>query len=130
LGRFRVVAGANHADVRGGAGANMVARRSLFQHIGEYDELIGPGSRFAACEEYDIYYRALAAGARVAMDPELVTTHWGVRSYDDGSGQLLKRQYAYGEGAVLAKHLRLRDVHIVGPACRIVIGDVGFAVRN
>lgn len=130
LGRFRVIEGAHHADQRGGAGANMIARRSLFRRIGGYDELIGPGSRFAACEEYDIYYRALAAGLRVAMDPDLVTTHWGIRSYGDGSGQLLKRRYAYGEGAVIAKHLRLGDRHIMGPAWRIVLGDVGFAARS
>jgi hypothetical protein len=31
----------------------MLARRTLFDKIGSYDELIGPGTRFAACEEFD-----------------------------------------------------------------------------
>ena len=46
---------------------------------------IGPGSRFRACEEFDLYYRTLAAGCRVARDPRACRRAWGagVRSTND-----------------------------------------------
>ncbi|MCU1504489.1 MAG: glycosyl transferase family 2 [Ilumatobacteraceae bacterium] len=128
--RFRIVAGRRSAVVRGGAGADMFARRSLFDTIGRYDELIGPGSRFRACEEFDIYYRALAAGAEVAYDPDITVVHDGARPYADGSGQMLKRWYAFGEGAVIAKHLRLHDTGIVRPAAQIIGSDLRSVVKN
>jgi hypothetical protein len=121
---FRLVQGAENAHIRGGAGANMVARRSLFDLIGRYDEEIGPGSRFEACEEYDVYYRALAGGAAVAFAPSLRVTHCNARSYADGTGQRLKRKYAYGEGTVLGKHLRLRDVRMLPVAAHIFKDDL------
>lgn len=128
--RFRVVRGAGWAHIRGGAGADLAARRSLFEDIGGFDEQIGPGSRFTACEEYDLYYRALAAGAAVALDPDLDVTHWGYRPYADGSCRRLQRGYAYGEGAVIAKHLRLGDAHMLGVAAHITGEDLALLGRS
>jgi hypothetical protein len=102
----------------------MAARRSMFDAIGGYDERIGPGSQFHACEEYDIYYRVLAAGRAVAFAPEFTATHWGERSYADGSGQMLKRWYAYGEGAVIGKHLRMGDRRMAGVWAHITAEDL------
>ena len=116
--KFRIVRDARLGHIRGGGGGNMAARRSVFDAIGGYDERIGPGSQFHACEEYDIYYRVLATGWAVAFAPEFTTTHWGERSYADGSGQLIKRWYAYGEGAVIGKHLRMGDRRMAGVAAR------------
>lgn len=124
LDEFRIIRDARQSHVRGGSGANMAARRQVFDVIGGYDERIGPGAEFHACEEYDIYYRTLASGHAVAFAPELTTTHWGERSYADGSGQMLKRWYAYGEGAVIGKHLRLRDRRMAGVAARITAQDL------
>jgi glycosyltransferase involved in cell wall biosynthesis len=124
LHEFKVVSDPRKSHVRGGSGGNMAARRSVFEAIGGYDERIGPGSEFRACEEYDVYYRVLASGQAVAFSPELVTTHWGARSYADGSGQLLKRWYAYGEGAVIGKHLRMGDRRMAGVAARITAEDL------
>jgi glycosyltransferase involved in cell wall biosynthesis len=72
---FRIVSGRSHAHVKGGAGANLIARRPLFDTIGAWDEQIGPGSQFKPCEEWDIYYRALASGAVVALVPDLEMVH-------------------------------------------------------
>lgn len=133
LDEFRIVRAARSAYVRGGAGANMAARRAVFDAIGGYDELIGPGSRFQACEEYDVYYRVLTSGQTVAFTPELTTTHWGLRLYDDGSGGTLKRRYAYGEGAVIGKHLRLGDARMAAVAVRIILQDlrgIGVSLWN
>jgi glycosyltransferase involved in cell wall biosynthesis len=130
LQEFRVVRNTRAAHVRGGAGANMAARRHVFDAIGPYDERIGPGSEFHACEEYDVYYRTLAAGRAVAFTPEVTTTHWGVRSYADGTGQLLKRRYAYGEGAVIGKHLRMGDPRMALVGARITAEDLRFVLSN
>lgn len=124
LHEFKIIRDPRSGHVRGGSGGNMAARRTVFDAIGRYDERIGPGSEFHACEEYDIYYRVLASGHAVAFSPELTTTHWGVRSYADGSGQMLKRWYAYGEGAVIGKHLRMGDRRMAGVAARITAQDL------
>jgi glycosyltransferase involved in cell wall biosynthesis len=129
MGRFEVVQGTHALSKRGGAGADMLARRSLFDSIGGFDEEIGPGSRFAACEEFDVYYRVLAGGYAVARDPELEVTHWGIRDYGDGSAQTLELGYQYGEGVVLGKHLRLGDVHMIRPAASIIVRTVERYVR-
>ena len=85
---------------------------------------------FLSCEEFDIYYRTLATGQAVAFAPELTTTHWGVRSYADGSGQMLKRWYAYGEGAVIGKHLRMGDYRMAVVAARITVEDLRVVARS
>lgn len=128
--RFEVIVGPERAWVRGGAGANMAARRSMFDRVDGFDELIGPGSRFRSCEEFDIYYRALAVGYAVARVPHIAVLHWGARSYGDGSGQRLLRSYAYGEGAVIGKHLRLGDLRMVRPGVRIMRSDAAFVLGN
>jgi glycosyltransferase involved in cell wall biosynthesis len=124
LDGFEIQRGMRCAHVRGGAGANLVTRRSLFDGIGDWDEFLGPGTRFNACEEWDLFCRALASGAAVARAPELVITHWGSRAYADGTGQRLLRGYAYGEGAVIGKHVRLADVGMMRPTAMIMFDDV------
>ncbi|MCK9518175.1 MAG: glycosyltransferase [Dehalococcoidia bacterium] len=127
---FRTVRGASHAHIRGGAGANLFARREVFDAVGLFDERIGPGERFRSCEEFDLYYRALRAGFCVAQDPANAVIHWGARPYADGTGQQLLRGYYYGEGAVLAKHLRCGDVMVLGPIVRIAGEQTRATVAN
>ena len=126
---FEVVHGTRAASLRGGAGANMAARRALFDRIGGFDERIGPGSRFLACEEYDLYYRALAAGASVARDPSLVVIHHGARPYAGGIGDELLRSYCYAEGVVFGKHLRRHDRRMLRPAATVLSHDLVELVR-
>ena len=118
--RLQILKGFEAVRVRLGAGADLVARRSMFADIGGFDEQIGPGARFPACEEYDLYCRALEAGYSVALTPDLDVTHWGVRPYADGSAHKLLRSYEYGHGAVLAKHLRLGNWRVVEPISKIL----------
>jgi glycosyltransferase involved in cell wall biosynthesis len=124
------ISGASRARIRGGAGANMFARRELFAKIGPFDTIIGPGALFPSCEEYDIYYRALRAGRKVLRDPDNGVLHWGARPYADGSGQRLKRNYRYGEGAVLAKHVRAGDLAAVRVSTAILGEYVSEAAYN
>jgi GT2 family glycosyltransferase len=126
--RLEIVSGAARARYRGGAGANMFARRELFQRIGGFDEAIGPGAPFRSCEEYDIYYRALRAGAQVLRDPENAVLHWGRRAHSDGSSRLLLQGYFFGEGAVLAKHVRSRDLVALRISLIIALWELGHLV--
>ena len=109
LERFRIRSGLSAVLSRGGPGANCFARRSACLTVGPWDELMGPGTKFESCEEFDFYYRAAAAGVVVARVPALEVVHWGRRSWADGSADALLDGYAYGEGAVVGKHLHLGD---------------------
>ena len=126
--RLEVVSGAVRARYRGGAGANMFAHRELFERIGGFDEAIGPGVLFRSCEEYDIYYRALRAGAKVLRDPENAVLHWGKRAHSDGSCQRLIQGYFFGEGAVLAKHVRSRDLVALRISLDIMVRELSFLI--
>ena len=44
--------------------------------------------------------------------------------WSDGSGRALKRSYAYGRGAVIGKHLRLGDRHMVPITARELVEDL------
>jgi glycosyltransferase involved in cell wall biosynthesis len=88
-----------------GIGANMSARRSLFERLGTFDPLLGPGSPFRAGEECDLAIRALAAGYKVVNAAEIALLHLGVREGDEASK--LMRGYGRAMGATLTKHVRL-----------------------
>jgi glycosyltransferase involved in cell wall biosynthesis len=93
------------AHVAWGLGANMSARRSLFERLGTFDPLLGPGSPFRAGEESDLAIRALAAGYKVVNAAEIAVLHLGVREGDEASK--LMRGYGRAMGATLTKHVRL-----------------------
>jgi GT2 family glycosyltransferase len=93
-------------DVSWGIGANMSVRRSLFERIGGFDVLLGPGAPFNAGEEFDLMIRALASGSKVVNAAEVQVEHLGVREGDEASK--LMRGYGVSVGATLAKHVRLR----------------------
>ena len=83
----------------------MSARRSLFERLGTFDPLLGPGSPFRAGEESDLAIRALAAGYKVVNAAEIAVLHLGVREGDEASK--LMRGYGRAMGATLTKHVRL-----------------------
>jgi glycosyltransferase involved in cell wall biosynthesis len=88
-----------------GIGANMSVRRTVFEQLGLFDGLLGPGSAFKAGEEVDFAIRVLAAGWKIVNAREVSLDHLGVRT-GDAAGQLL-RGYLFATGAVFAKHVRL-----------------------
>ncbi len=93
------------AHVPWGIGANMSARRSLFERLGTFDPLLGPGSPFRAGEESDLAIRAIAGGYKIINASEITLLHLGVREGDEASK--LMRGYGRAMGATLAKHVRL-----------------------
>lgn len=127
---FRILRGVVDLPMRQVAGANLVMRRSTLDAIGHFDEVMGPGAPFPACEDVDVFFRTLLAGFAVARDPELKVMHWGARSYADGSADALMRGYEYCEGALLAKHLRLDARRMLRPSVEILWWDFVHAVRT
>jgi GT2 family glycosyltransferase len=93
------------ADVPWGLGANMIVRRSLFERVGTFDPLLGPGTAFRAGEEFDLEIRALAAGNKVVHAAEIAVFHLGIREGEEASK--LVRGYGRATGATIAKHVRL-----------------------
>lgn len=110
----------------GALGGNMMVRRSVFESVGLFDELLGPGTRFHSGEDQDFSNRALRAGYSLLYDPALAVTHWGGRRYDDGSAALLLRGYSVGIGALAAKSLRGGDIAATYPLLR----EVGAEARS
>jgi glycosyltransferase involved in cell wall biosynthesis len=90
------------------AGANFAARRGLFERIGGYDELFGPGGRFNA-DDTNLFRRVQRDGARYVVDPhiEVVHTH-GFRALDDA--RALVESYDYGNGACFGRLTRQGDL--------------------
>lgn len=126
----QVLKGLSAIHIRGGAGANMFVRREVMHAIRGFDQLLGPGMIFRACEEYDVFYRTLRAGFAVARDPETRVVHWGARPIADGSGPQLLRDYFFGEGVVLAKHSHAGDEEASRLARQIFLQEVDWACRG
>lgn len=82
----------------------MAFRRSVWEQVGGFDEMLGAGSRFKAAEDMDFAVRALQNGFPVYATPEVEVVHHGLRTWQDG--QSLIHGYLYGIGAMSAKHLK------------------------
>lgn len=87
-----------------GLGACMAVRRSVWQSLGGFDEMLGAGARFQAGEDGDLALRALLAGHRIHETPAVWLTHYGLRSWEQLPA--LIDGYWRGTGAMLAKPLK------------------------
>lgn len=91
----------------GGIGANMAMRRHTLEDVGGFDEFLGPGSFFPACEDGDLAYRVLLAGYALLHIPEARVLHHGLRDWQSGS--VLTRRTFHAVAAAYTKHVRRRD---------------------
>jgi len=87
-----------------GMGACMGLKRSAWERLGGFDEMLGAGAPFQAAEELDFSVRALQAGFWVRTTPEAAVSHHGFRSWKEGD-RLIKC-YLFGIGAMTVKHLK------------------------
>lgn len=90
-----------------GMGANYAARRSLFDRIGPFDEVLGGGGALKSSQDFDIAYRAYKAGSVTLLRPEVSIRHDGRREREDWPALLLA--YGTGDGGFYTKHARCRD---------------------
>jgi GT2 family glycosyltransferase len=103
--------------------ASMYVRRDFSEDSGGFDLMLGPGSRFRQCQDFDLVYRLLAAGRKLIETPAVQVDHHGGRSWRDGSAKRLYRNYHFGEGAVHSKMIRCR------PGLGIRVTSMGFLRR-
>ena len=89
-----------------GMGANLFVRSGVFESIGLFDELMGPGGRFRSGDDWDLALRALAAGFTVVQEPAVRVFHHGARPLADGSARRRVRDNWHGLGAGLTAHAR------------------------
>ena len=77
-----------------GHGANMAVRRPPFEAVGGFDESFGPGARYRAAEDHDLFDRLLAAGFAGRYEPAVAAEHeqWRQR------WALVGLEWAYGVG--------------------------------
>jgi GT2 family glycosyltransferase len=100
------------------AAGHMAMYRSTYAAIGPFDETLGSGARFPASDDNDYGYRLTEAGFQIRYVPEAVIYHRAWRSSRDY--WRLRWNYGRGKGGFYAKHLDLRDRHML----KRMVGDV------
>ena len=103
---------------------NMGADRSVFNHIGFFDELLGPGTIFPAAEDNDLGYRLLELGHCIWYVPEAIVYHRAWRSERESLS--LEWRYGVGRGAYYAKHMNWRDPYMFSR----MVSDMKGSVMN
>ena len=87
-----------------GLSANMGIRKSLWEQLNGFDTTLGAGARFNSCEETDLNLRALLNGFYISYNPKIIVKHNGYREFSEA--QKLIEGYSYGNGALIAKHIK------------------------
>lgn len=92
------------------AGANISFRRSfLFEQLGGYDELCGPGSRLRASDDGDIALRVVRSKAKWKPCPHIEVIHkHGFKPGKAGSDTILR--YQFGNGGNYGRQTRRGDL--------------------
>lgn len=93
-------------DGDGMAGANMALRASAIRKVGKFDENLGAGTKFPCAEDTDYLSRVVDANIRVTFCPTSIVHHKHGWRYGLKSVFRIKRAYALGYGAFLAKRKR------------------------
>jgi GT2 family glycosyltransferase len=96
-----------------GIGACMAVRRTVWEALGGFDDLLGAGAPYQAGEDTDFAVRTLFRGHAVCECREVSVTHHGFRSWAEAPE--LIAAYMFGLGAVNAKMMRLGKAHAVRP---------------
>jgi GT2 family glycosyltransferase len=112
------------ADKDWGITANLAARRAVFERLGKFDPLLGPGAPLLCGEEPDLLLRVLRAGLKVVNAREVEVAHLGIRSFG-AEATKLSHMYGVGTAAALFKHVRLGSAS----AARIYLVHLGIMGR-
>ena len=92
-----------------GMGANFAARRSLFDRVGVFDEVLGGGGPLQSSQDFDFVYRVFKSGESTLLEPDVIVYHHGFRSHAEWPATV--RSYGIGVGGFCLKHVRLGDAY-------------------
>jgi glycosyltransferase involved in cell wall biosynthesis len=99
-------------------------RRSLWDNVGEFDILLGPGGKFSNADDIDFLYRTCRRGWKILYAPSVLVYHnHGRRTHEAGAALL--RSYNIGRGAFYAKHLLSGDMF----AARLMYWTISSRMR-
>lgn len=90
-------------DVEGGS-ACMGLRRSVWQELGGFDEMLGLGAPLRSGGESDLTIRCLLAGHFVFETPKASVIHHEFHTWEEGRSVV--ERYWYGTGAMFVKQLK------------------------
>lgn len=90
---------------------SMAMFRTAIDTVGDFDERLGGGARFAGAEDNDLAFRLLEAGYSILYVPEAVLYHRAWRSNSDYIP--LCWSYGRGQGAFYGKYISLRDRYML-----------------
>jgi GT2 family glycosyltransferase len=85
-----------------GLGANMSIKKEMTDKFGLFDEHIGAGASIPAGEDWDLVYRALAAGYTVYDTNSVKVWHNGWRDFQETIRTM--RNYRKGDAAFFMKY--------------------------
>ncbi|MGH2626048.1 MAG: glycosyltransferase family 2 protein, partial [Anaerolineales bacterium] len=91
-----------------GMGANFAARRSLFESLGGFDEVLGGGGPLRSSQDFDLQFRAYRHGVVCLLEPSVTVVHYGLREHHRWPGTLTA--YGVGDGGFYMKHVRCGDL--------------------
>jgi len=95
-------------------GAGMAIRRSILADVQGFDEMLGPGCAFSACEDNDIAWRSLLRGWWICENPDATVVHDGFRTLEQLQAHGMRD--FYGIGGTFAKYLRTGHLRIAAMA--------------
>jgi GT2 family glycosyltransferase len=112
-----------------GMGANFAARRTLFQRIGGFDEVLGGGGPLQSSQDFDLVFRAFRGGASTLLEPTVVAYHYGFRSLS-GEWPATVRSYGIGVGGFFVKHVRAGDAYAAWLLLRTLVGTAARTAKR
>lgn len=102
-----------------GMGANFAVRRSTWEKIHGFDEILGGGGPLKSSQDFDFAYRVYLAGETILLEPDVFVYHYGVRSHAEWPATL--KAYGIGDGAFYFKHVRAGDLYASKLLIRLIL---------
>lgn len=124
LTRKRMFAGAGHW----GMGANMALRRSAWECIGPFDEMLGAGAPLKSAEDVDYVIRATRKGIGIYHSSQARVIHYGFRPWSSASA--LMKGASLGIGAMYVKQVRAGNLLALLLALNDLRGRFWDVARN
>jgi O-antigen biosynthesis protein len=110
-----------------GTGASMFVSAAAFREVGGFDESFGPGARYRAAEDIDLFERLMRARVRVVYTPDAVVFH----QMKDRRGWLRRQvPYGIGMGALIRRAPSGRRAFLAGAYGRMLATTALSGIRS